>query len=79
MTSQIPKNQNCNAFTKVLLLRYNHNHGTHMYNCPLKGKKTSVYIVQDMKPEGERHNEMQNTLYLLSFVRKFFLAECNKI
>ena len=25
MTSQIPKNQNYNAFGKVLLLRYNHN------------------------------------------------------
>ena len=35
--SQIPKNQNYNAFTEVLLLRYNHNHGTHMYHCPLKG------------------------------------------
>ena len=31
MTSQIPKTQNYNAFTKVLLLRYNHNHGTHTY------------------------------------------------
>ena len=40
MTSQIPKNQNYNAFTKVLLLRYNFNHGTHMYHCPLKGNTT---------------------------------------
>ena len=37
MMSQIPKNYNYNAFTKVLLLRYNHNHGTNMYHCPLKG------------------------------------------
>ena len=29
--SQIPKNYNYNAFTKVLLLRYNHNHGTHIF------------------------------------------------
>ena len=35
--SQIPKNWNNNAFTKVLLVRYNDNHGTHMYQCPLKG------------------------------------------
>ena len=34
MTSQIPKNQNYNAFTKVFLLRYNDNHGTHMYTVP---------------------------------------------
>ena len=26
--SQIPKNWNNNACTKVLLVRYNHNHGT---------------------------------------------------
>ena len=35
--SQIPKSQNYNAFTKVLLLCYNHNHGTYMYHCLLKG------------------------------------------
>ena len=37
--SQTPKNYNYNynAFTKVLLLHYNHNQGTHMYHCPLKG------------------------------------------
>ena len=44
MTSQIPKNQNYNAFTKVLLLRYNHNHGTHMYHCPLKRVKGQKQI-----------------------------------
>ena len=37
MTSQLPKNQNYNAFTKGQLLLYNHNHGTHIYHYPLKG------------------------------------------
>ena len=36
MISQLSNNYNYNAFTKVLLSRYNHNHGTHMYHCPLK-------------------------------------------
>ena len=40
--SQIPKNQNYNAFTKALLLRYNFNHGTHMYHCPLKGNEKCI-------------------------------------
>ena len=33
---QITKNYNYNAFTKAFLLHYNHNHGTHIYHCPLK-------------------------------------------
>ena len=34
--SEIAKNLNNNAFTKMHLLRYNNNYGTHMYHCPLK-------------------------------------------
>ena len=30
--SQISKNWSYNAFIKVLLLRYNHNHGTYIYH-----------------------------------------------
>ena len=35
--SQIPKNENYNAFTKKLLMHHNYNHGTYMCYCPLKG------------------------------------------
>ena len=41
----MPKNPNYNVFTKVLLLRYNHNHRTHMYHCPLKVNVYQLFLV----------------------------------
>ena len=34
--SQIAQYLNCNAFTEMQSIRNNHNHGIHMYHCPLK-------------------------------------------
>ena len=54
MTSQIPKNQNYNAFTKVLLLHYNHNHGTHTYPYPCQHRVSSFKTDRPRDPCGLR-------------------------